>query len=208
MTNPNGVSEPPFRYPLTASTLSVRLTFDGHTLITTRRLWPLPWGRTRCIPLRDVMAIEAWVREKNPGLEGGKTMSYYRVRRYLHAEQHSRDIRIRRSRSATADDFRRFKDAVNEAVVDHARGIIDARGPGAPTGPAHWDAGFQATIAHGLRTPYPLAEDPRLKNHIPLPGWAVQKSGAYVLHELRLRDGALLEWHHFLHEPPAPSSPQ
>jgi len=208
MTNPNGVSEPPFRYPLTASTLSVRLTFDGHTLSITRRLWPLPWGRTRRIPLRDVMAIEAWVREKNPGLEGGKTMSYYRVRRYLHAEQHSRDIRIRRSRSATADDFRRFKDAVNEAVVDHARGIIDARGPGAPTGPAHWDAGFQATIAHGLRTPYPLAEDPRLKNHTLLPGWAVQKSGAYVLHQLRLRDGALLEWHHFLHEPPAPSSPQ
>jgi hypothetical protein len=100
-------------------------------------------------------------------------MGYCRVRGYLHAGQHSRDIRIRRSRGATADDFRRFQDAVNEAVVVHARGIIDARGPGAPTGPAHWDAGFQATI-----------------------------------HQLRLRDGALLELHHFLHEPPAPSSAQ
>jgi hypothetical protein len=94
-------------------------------------------------------------------------MGYCRVRGYLHAGQHSRDIRIRRSRGATADDFRRFQDAVNEAVVVHARGIIDARGPGAPTGPAHWDAGFQATIAHGLRTPYSLAEDPRLKNPTP-----------------------------------------
>ncbi|MEH0581713.1 hypothetical protein QBA54_46440 [Streptomyces sp. B21-108] len=130
MTNPDGVSEPPVRHPLTASTLSVRLTFDGHTLSITRRLWPLPWGRTIRIPLRDVMAIEAWVREKNPGADGGKTMSCYRVRRYLHAEQRSRDIRIRRSGSATADDFRRFQVAVNEAVVDHARGIIDARGPG------------------------------------------------------------------------------
>jgi hypothetical protein len=208
MTNPNGVSEPPVRRPPTASTLFVRLTFDGHTLSITRRLWPLPWGRTIRIPLREVMAIEAWVREKNPGVDGGKTMSYHRVRRYRHDEQRSWDIRIRRSRSATADDFRRFQGAVNEAVVDHARGIIDARGPGAPTGPAHWDARFQATIAHGLRTPYPLAEDARWKNHTLLPDWAMQKSGAYVLHQLRLRDGALLEWHRFLHEPPAPSSPQ
>ncbi|SHI45727.1 hypothetical protein [Streptomyces sp. 3214.6] len=67
MTKPDGVSEPPVRQPLTASTLSVRLTLDGHTLSITRRLWPLPWGRTPRVPLRDVMAMEAWVREKNPG---------------------------------------------------------------------------------------------------------------------------------------------
>ncbi|MFI7235084.1 hypothetical protein [Streptomyces cyaneofuscatus] len=201
MTNPNGVGEPPIRPPLTASTLSARLTFDGHTLSMTRRLWPLPWGRTGRVPLRDVMAVEAWVREKDPGVDG-KTMTYYRVRRYLHGEQRLRNIRIRRLGSATADAFQQLQETVNEAVVDHARGIIDARGPGAATGPAHWDAGFQDTIAHGLRTPYPLAQDTRFKNHTLLPGRASEKSGAYVLRQLRLRDGTLLEWHHFLHEPP------
>ncbi|GAA0286046.1 hypothetical protein GCM10009540_01500 [Streptomyces turgidiscabies] len=35
------------------STLSVRLPFDGHTPGITRRLWPLPWGRTSRIPLRE-----------------------------------------------------------------------------------------------------------------------------------------------------------
>ncbi|MGK5448792.1 hypothetical protein [Streptomyces radiopugnans] len=162
MTNPKRVSEPPVRYPLTASPLFARLTFDGHVLSITNRLWPLPWGRTRRIPLYEVMAIEPWVRYKLPGVDGTKTMHYYRVLRYWHGKQDVWDIRIFRPMSATEDDFRRLKDAVNEAVVDHARGIIDARGPGAPTGPAHWDAKFQAKIVHGLRTPYPLAEDPRL----------------------------------------------
>ncbi|CAM5355173.1 hypothetical protein SALBM311S_04943 [Streptomyces alboniger] len=206
MTTPDGVSEMPVCHPLTVSTLSVRLTFDGHTLSITRRLRPLPWGRTSRIPLRDVMAIEAWVHEKNPGRDGEKSKSYYRVRRYLHGEQRSRNIRIRRPRSATADDFRRFQGAVNEAVVDHARAIIDARGPGAPTGPAHWDAAFQAKIAHGLRTPHPLADEVRFENHTLLPDWAMQKSGAYVLHELRLRDGSLLEWHRFLRPDDPPDS--
>ncbi|MGW2619622.1 hypothetical protein [Streptomyces sp. NPDC001500] len=156
--------------------------------------------------MADVMAVEAWVREKSPGLDGGKTVLFYRVRRYVHGGQRFWDVRIRRRRSAGAEDFRRFQEAVNEAVVDHARGVIDARGPGAPTGPAHWDAGFQAVIAHGLRTPYPLAEEARQRKHIRLPGWALQRSGAYVLHQLRMRDGALLEWHRFLHEPPASSA--
>ncbi|MFE7482487.1 hypothetical protein [Streptomyces sp. NPDC057552] len=193
------MSGPPVRHPLTASTLSARLTFDGHTLRLTRRLRPLPWGRTGRIPLRDVMAIEAWVREKKPGAEG-RTLTYCRVHHYRDGEERLRNIRIRRPRSATADAFQRLQEAVNEAVVDHARGIIDARGPGAATGPAHWDADFRDTIAHGLRTPCPLAQDARLKNRVLLPDWALQKSGPYVLHQLRLRDGALLEWHRFLHD--------
>ncbi|TFE39000.1 hypothetical protein E3E14_26285 [Streptomyces sp. ICN441] len=207
MENPNGITEPPVRLPVTASTLFARLTFDGHTLSITRRLWPLPWHRTRRIPLRDVMAVEGWTRDKNPGVDG-KTFHYRRVRRYQGGEQFSRNIRIRRPRSALADRFLRFQEVVNEAVVDHARSIIDARGPGAPTGPAHWDAEFQARIAHGLRTPYPYADDEaRFKNHTLLPGSALVKSGSYVLHQLRLRDNALLEWHRFLHGPPAAPPP-
>lgn len=205
MKDPNGRTEPPVRLPVTASALSARLTFDGHTLSITRRLRPLPWHRTRRIPLRDVMAVEGWVREKIPGVDG-KTTNYYRVRRYVLGRQLSRNVRVRR---AAHDGFRRFQEVVNEAVVDHARSIIDARGPGAPTGPAHWDAAFQARIAHGLRTPYPYADDEaRFKNHILLPDWALAKSGSYVLHQLRLRDGALLEWHRFLHEPPATPPPR
>lgn len=205
MKDPNGRTEPPVRLPVTASALSARLTFDGHTLSITRRLRPVPWHRTRRIPLRDVMAVEGWVREKIPGVDG-KTMTYFRVRRYVLGKQLSRNVRVRR---AAHDGFRRFQEVVNEAVVDHARSIIDARGPGAPTGPAHWDAAFQARIAHGLRTPYPYADDEaRFKNHILLPDWALTKSGSYVLHQLRLRDGALLEWHRFLHEPPATPPPR
>ncbi|MGK5643245.1 hypothetical protein ACSNOK_33900, partial [Streptomyces sp. URMC 126] len=81
MTNPKRVSEPPVRYPLTASPLFARLTFDGHVLSITNRLWPLPWGRTRRIPLYEVMAIEPWVRYKLTGVDGTKTMHYYRVLR-------------------------------------------------------------------------------------------------------------------------------
>ncbi|WP_146207016.1 hypothetical protein [Streptomyces tirandamycinicus] len=129
MENPNGITEPPVRLPVTASTLFARLTFDGHTLSITRRLWPLPWHRTRRIPLRDVMAVEGWTRDKNPGVDG-KTFHYRRVRRYQGGEQFSRNIRIRRPRSALADRFLRFQEVVNEAVVDTRAPSSTPAGPG------------------------------------------------------------------------------
>ncbi|MYX16904.1 hypothetical protein GTY67_26510 [Streptomyces sp. SID8374] len=115
-----------------------------------------------------MMAIEAWGRQKDPGVDG-KTVTYYRVCRYVRGEQRLRDIRIRRPTSATAEGFRQFMEVVNEAVVDHARGIIDARGPGRPPVRRTGMPGSRRRPPTGCAR-YPLADGTRFEKHTLLPG--------------------------------------
>lgn len=121
----------PVGRPLTAAPLFTRLAFDGETLEITSRLRPSPRGRTTRIPLSDLMAIEAWSRDRHPGVDGTRQLLSFRVRRYWNGEQITHHVRV--MRKAPTADFRRLQEGVNEAVVDRARRVIDARGQEHPS---------------------------------------------------------------------------